>query len=337
MLELSVNSKSPAAITAAFKKIKEMVSTGAVPKTETVHLVLEAGQYRELVRYNMSNPLVMESAPNVKKEDCLVLADNCESFHSGAENRSVCVFGPNCTSITLRGFSIINEHKKSIEEGSTLPDAGEAFFWNNTSGTLLAENMSFEGRQNTVNLKGFTCFKSCSITGDIDFIYGDVDTSLFEDCSIHVREDNRGDFNGYAVKSLALANRPGFLFSNCNFTCDKRKKSSVFLARTQGKGSVLMPKFWDSIALIKCTLSENYNPELIWDDDMMLNIYPRGNAKTGVREYGTKVALKSGKTEEADTSRRNIKSYTMTEDDYYKLYASRFLMLENTPLARFAE
>ncbi|MCH5295438.1 MAG: hypothetical protein J1F14_06015 [Treponema sp.] len=337
MLELTVNSKSPAAITAAFKKIKEMTSTGAVPKTETVHIILEAGQYRELVRFNMSSPLVMETAPGVNPEDCVIIADNCESYNSGADNRSVCVFGPNCTSVTLRGFSVINGHKKNIHDGNTSPDSAEAFFWNNTSGTLFADNMRFEGRQNTLNLKGFTYFKNCYVTGDVDFIYGDVDTALFEDSSIYLREDNRGDFNGYAVKSLALANRPGFLFSNCTFTGDKRKKSEIYVARTLGRGSVLMPKFWDSIALINCTVGEEFNRELVWDDDMMLNIYPRGNAKTGIREYRTLSLMHDGTTEDADTTYRNVKSYNMTEDDFYKHYVSRFLMLKDTPLARFAE
>ena len=156
MLELTINSKSPAAITAALKKIKEMASIGSIKKTDPVHIILEAGEYRELVRYNSSIPLIMEAAPGVKPEDCRVLADNCESFHSGAENRAVVVFGPNCTSVTLRGFSIINEHKKSGETEAALSDAAEAFFWNNTSGTLCAEFLRLEGRQNTINLKGFT-------------------------------------------------------------------------------------------------------------------------------------------------------------------------------------
>ena len=109
------------------------------------------------------------------------------------------------------------------------------------------------------------------------------------------------------------------------------------MGRTQGKGSAIMPKFWDSIALIKCTVSEDFNQEFIWDDDMELDIYPRGNAKTGLREYGTKNLLKDGAALDADTSHRNVKSYTMTEDDFYRFYASRYLMLQNTPLARFAE
>ena len=77
MLELSVNSKSPAAINSAFKKIKDMIMTGAVARTTAIHVVLEPGYYRELIKYNLSNPLVIESAPGTKPEDCVIQADNC--------------------------------------------------------------------------------------------------------------------------------------------------------------------------------------------------------------------------------------------------------------------
>ena len=47
----------------------------------------------------------------------------------------------------------------------------------------------------------------------------------------------------------------------------------------------------------------------------------------------SKIALKGGKVTEADTSKRNIKSYTLTEDDYFNGYASRYLILHDTPFA----
>ena len=66
---------------------------------------------------------------------------------------------------------------------------------------------------------------------------------------------------------------------------------------------------------------------------MNLTIYPRGNTTNGIREYGTRTADKNGKIVAADTARRSIMSYTLTEDDYFKGYASRFLILRDTPLA----
>ena len=333
MLELNVNTKSPAAITAAFKKIKEMVTSGAVSKNTPVHLVLEAGSYRESIRYNLSNPLIMESAPGTKAEDCVVQAENCESFNKGVENRSIFALGPNVSRITIRNFTVINTHMKSVEGNATAADSAEAFLWNNTNGLLVAEGMRFESRQNTVCLKGCSRFTNCYFTGDVDFIYGDVDTALFENCVIHIREDNRGDYNGYAVKSMAYANKMGFVFKDCTFTADKRKKSRSYIYRTTGQGSALSPKNWDNAAIINCKISDMIDEELVWDDDMNLNVYPRGNAKVGLREYNTQIMDKNGNLTPADTGRHNIKSYLLTNQDYNNGYATRYQILHDTLFA----
>lgn len=304
--------------------------TGAIQKTTPIHLVLEPGTYRETVQYNLTNPLTMESSSGTRAADCVIMADNCEAFHKGVEGRAVFVMGPNVKQIILRNFSIINSHKKSIMEGNVSGDSAEAFVWNSSSGSLECEGMVFESRQNTLALKGNCWLKGCTVIGDTDFIYGEVETALFEDCTVRVREDNRGDFNGFAIRSGALADKSGFVFMNCRFECDRRKKSSVYVARTQGKGSSTSKSNWDSVALIRCKVSEGFHPEYFWDDDMELEIYPRGNARNGLREYKTITVMYDGKESEADTGRRNIKSYTMTDDDFFAHYASRYLVLKGT-------
>lgn len=334
MLELTVNSKSAASITAALKKIREMVKSGAVSSTAAVHLILEPGTYTETIRYNLSNPLVMESASGTKAENCVIQAENCESFHKGAENRAVFVLGQNVTSVTLKNFSIINTHNKSILDGNTAGDSAEALCWENSGGTLFAEGMRFEGHQNTLTLKGFSHFKKCYVSGDVDVISGIVDTALFEDCTIYLREDNRGDYNAYAVKSYALAQKTGFVFLNCSFTGEKRRKAALYVMRTAGKGSAMTMLGWDSVALINCQVNAYYDEELSWDDDHSLTVYPRANAKYGWREYNTTIVNKNGEITPADTSRRNVKAYLLTESDYFAGYASRFLILNGTPLVK---
>lgn len=337
MLKLTVNPRSVAAITAALRKIREMIMTGAVAKDSPIHILLEAGTYTETVRYNLPNPLIMESTPGTKVTDCVIQVDNCESFNHGAENRGVFVIGPSATNVKLRNFTILNTHAKTLTEGSCAADSAEAFVWNNTDGTLLAEGMQFTGRQNVLTLKGNTWFKDCQITGDVDVISGEVSAAFFEECLVSLREDNRGDYDGFAVKSQALANKPGFIFLNCRFTGDKRRRSNLYVCRTEGKGSARSDKGWDNIALLNCMISDMYNDELVWDDDMSLEVYPRGNAKSGVREYNTKTVAKNGDVLEAETVTRNIKSYLLTKDDYFANYASRYLILKDTPFAEKAE
>ena len=334
MLDLNVKSKSPAAITAAFKRIQQMVMTDAVPRNIPIHITLEAGIYREVVRYNLANPLVMESAPGVRAEDCIIQADNCEAFRKGLVARSVFAIGINATNVTLRNFSIINTHNKSITEGSTLRDSAEAFVWNNTAGSLFAEGMRFEGRQHTLFVKGNSWFLNCSVGGDVDFVYGEPNMVLFEGCRLHLREDNRGDFDGYAVSSRVQSGRKGFIFLESRFTGEPRQEGQLYLYRTEGKGSAASGKDCDSMALINCMVDDVYNEQLVWDNDMELNVFPRGNAKAGIREYNTRTVAQDGSVTEADTSRRNIKSYTLTDDDYFANYASRYLILQDSPFAQ---
>ncbi len=333
MLDLNVSSKNPSAISVTIQKVKEMISSGSIPRNSPIHIILGAGVYHEKVKYNLSNPLIIEAASGVSAKDCIIQADNCESFNRGLENRCIFYFGPNASNVTIKNFSIVNTHNKSVMEGNTSPDIGEALVWTNTTGTLQAVNMNIEGRLNTLSLKGFSWFMNSHISGDMDFIYGDVDTALFEDCEINLKSDNRGDFQAYAIKGQTLANKNGFVFLNCNFIADKRKKNEIFVYRTEGKGSAKSLKNWDSVVFLNCRFSDLFNQELAWDDDMNLEIYPRGNALTGIREYNSKVTSKGAKIIDADTTLRNVKSYLLTDDDYFANYASRFLILKNTPFA----
>lgn len=331
MLELNVNAKTPSAINGAVKKIKEMTQDGEIKRDTPIRLVLDSGIYRETVKYNLPNPLVVEAAHGVKNSECILMADNCEAFNSGLSNRGIFIFGSNVTNVTLKNFTIENTHVKSLQESISIMDSAEALVWNNTSGTLFCDGMKIISRQNTLYLKGYSFFLNSHISGDVNFIYGEADTAYFENCEIFAREDNRGDFDAYAVNSQALADKTGFLFFRCRFTADKRKKASVYAYRTDGKGSSSSDKGWDSVALVDCMISDFYNPELLWDDDMNLEVYPRGNSKVGLREYNSKTVLKNGSVEESDTSRRNVKSYNLTEEDYFAGYASRYLMLKDTP------
>lgn len=330
MLEISVRHNSPAAISAAFKKIREMVMTGAVSKTTTVHVTIEAGSYREQVKYNLSNPLIMETIPGTKAENCEILADNCEAYKSGLENRAIFIFGPNVTQVTLRNFSIRNTHNKSVTDKNTLADSAEAFAWNNEKGTLHAEGLRIYGRQNSLYVKGSTWFKNCYIEGDKDFIYGEPEVALFEDCQINLIEDNRGEYDAAAIKSGAVADKPGYVFLNSTFKCVKRRHNKVFVCRTEGKASAETKNNWDNIAFINCAFDDLYDKELIGSDDMDLEVFPRGNSQIGVREYNSKVFKDEKNMQPADTVRRNIKCYKLTDEDYFMSYASRFLILKGT-------
>lgn len=320
MLELKI-SPSVGVITQTFKKIKELRSSGTIDSETPVRIVMTAGVYQGTISYNMANPLILEAAAGVKAEECVISAENCEAFHKDTENRAVFVIGPGATDVTLRGFTVENTHIKTNDDAA-LGNQAEALCFHNQNGQLLCQNMRFISRQDTIHVKGFSRFEKCYITGDVDFIWGYCDTSVFENCHIHTREDNRGGVRpAYVLQSRALNSRPGFIFIDCEFTADKRPEGShIYIGRSQGTGKENSIDRWDSIALINCALDENYDVTLWTDENGTRAVYPeKGCKEYGWREYGTKRIDKEGNLTDDDTGGRDVHGYIMTKEEAEEL------------------
>lgn len=323
MIEIKVKPDTPSAITAAFKNISNMLKTGDIAKDTEIHMVLMPGIYREILSYNLSNPILIEARPGSNPEKTVLMAENCEAFHKDTENRSVFVFGPNCTRVSLKGFTIENTHVKTHEDAA-LGNQAEALCWHNQKGTLTCEDMHFISRQDTIHVKGKSFFIHCTIVGDVDYIWGYCETCLLDNCLIHTREDNRaGVRDAYVLQSRAVNGKPGFIFNECTFTADKRPKGSrIFIARSSGTGKPDSVDRWDSIALINCTVSELYDDEFWTDEDGRREVFPaKGTAHVGWREYGTKKLLENGQTTESDFSKRAKYGYILSDEEFQKYYA----------------
>ena len=285
-----------------------------------IHLSLAAGIYHEIIAYNLANPLIIEAEAGVKREDCVISAENCELFHKDTENRAVFVIGKEATSVTLRGFTIENTHIKTLDN-ARLGNQAEALCFHNLKGRLFCEDMRFVSRQDTIHVKGVSCFKNCYITGDVDYVWGYCDLALFEDCRFHTRQDNRGsDKTGFVFQSRALNGKPGFVALNCLFTAEKRSgQAAVFVARSAGTGSEQSEDRWDSVALINCVADENYDDALWTDEEGRRKVFPqKGSAFTGWREFGTKKLRADGSVCECaaeDYKKREKHGTVLTEDE----------------------
>ncbi len=321
MLELRIKPTETGIITQTFKKIHEMVRSGTIEDDTPVHLILAPGTYAGVIAWNLSNPLIMEAAAGTKPEDCVVSAENCEAFHKDTENRAVFVIGMGATEVTLRGFTIENTHVKTMDDVA-LGNQAEALCFHNQTGSLLCQNMRFISRQDTIHVKGFSRFEDCYVTGDVDFIWGYCDTSVWKNCHIHTREDNRGGVRpAYVLQSRALNAKPGFVFADCTFTADKRPAGSqIFIGRSQGTGKPDSVDRWDSIALIDCILDENYDPALWTDEGGTREVWPpKGSAEFGWREFGTKRIAADGTVREDSITGRDQHGYVMTKEESEKL------------------
>lgn len=299
------------------------------PSSEPIHILLADGEHHglehERIFYDLPNPLVIESASGDASK-CALRSENCEAFHKDTENRAVITFGEKCTSVTLKNFTIENTHIKTCDDAS-LGNQAEAICFHCQTGKLLCEGMRLISRQDTIHVKGFSRFKNCYVTGDVDFIWGYCDTSVFEDCTLHTRTDNRGsDRPAYVLQSRALNGKPGFVFIHCDFTAEDRgKNAALFIGRSQGTGKPDSVDRWDSIALIDCTVSDFYDSALWTDEEGTRAVYPeKGSALTGWRQIGTKISHSDGTIEEYDTNLQEKHGYTMTEKDKIQLLSSLF-------------
>ena len=296
------------------------------PSAESVHILLEDGEHKglehERIFYNLPNPLVIESTSGDSSR-CALRAENCEAFHKDTENRAVITFGEKCTSVILKNFTIENTHVKSCDDAS-LGNQAEAICFHCQTGELFCEGMKFISRQDTIHVKGISHFKNCYVTGDVDFIWGYCNYSVFEKCILHTRDDNRGaDRPAYVLQSRAWNSKPGFVFIDCDFTADNRGKNArIYIGRSQGTGKPDSVDRWDSIALINCRISDLYDSALWTDEDGTRAVYPeKGSALCGWREYGTKICRADGSISDYDPKMQEKHGYTMTEEEAKKLLA----------------
>ena len=103
-------------------------------------------------------------------------------------------------------------------------------------------------------------FRRCSISGDIDFIFGGS-AAFFDSCELISRDgrkDRHDPFVGFcAAPSTPKGQEMGFVFYHCRFLSDRIPKGSVYLARPWRDDA--------KAAFIQCGLDEHINP--LWFHD----------------------------------------------------------------------
>jgi pectin methylesterase-like acyl-CoA thioesterase len=206
-------------------------------------------------------------------------------------------------STTLLDGTLLREGLAFVNYRSAITQAETIYFNTGFSSStpaarLVAKHSNFVSYQDTIQVKGWSWFYDCFITGDVDFIWGNANAALFERCEIKSRFRRNP---AYIVQSRAYLgfggtstppdyNRsyPGFVFLNSALT----KEDGVFtsyLARSPGAPAVHgnAPTYYyynyDIVAFINSTM-DSHIPALGWFTPGP-NVV--GNAVTGWREYGS--------------------------------------------------
>lgn len=296
----------------------------ATPGSGAVAVEIDAGIYRENLDWRSARPLTIKGKDGGASADVVIAFENCDALNSGAIGRPLFLINQNAAAVTIQNLTIENTRVKAKAD-----DQAETVYFNSTGGTLVAKNARFISRQDTLQIKGFCWFFECYIAGDVDFIWGVNDMALFESCEINARTDNRDPSNpAYVLQARTLANKKGFVFVDCDFTADENRTGTVYMARTNGRGSAPSTDGWDSIAIVKSRVDTAKYAGVFWCKDGK-TIYPdAGSANYGLREYGNSDS--SGAP--LDTGSRDTANYVMSHEEFSVNYGARQAIVAGTPL-----
>lgn len=237
-----------------------------------------------------------------------------------AGGRAVLLAGP-ADLLALDGITLMNTH---VQNATTLRDGtplntgltfinyvsaitqAETIYFNtgfNTTipaGRLIARGSNFVSFQDTVQVKGWSWFYDCFITGDVDFIWGNANAAVFERSEIKSRFRTQiasvlqsRAYLGYGDTATPTSyNRsyPGFVILQSALTKEDGA-FSAYLARSPGAaastGGGTPPVYYyynyDIIAVVSSMLDSHIDP-LGWSTPGP-NV--AGTAVTGWREYGS--------------------------------------------------
>ena len=281
------------------------------------------GVYEEQLYIRSKNHLTIRGAG---KESTVIRFDNCNAYTDGvgsgvasvpelgeavgkAGGRSV-VLVEDCDMLRFENLSLENTHGHGSQ--------AETVYFNSDDGRLIAVNCNFTGEQDTVELKGWCLFRGCTLTGDVDFIWGYARTALFESCEIRSCENANG---GYIVQARCDSGDRGFVFLDCDITAESGvADGSVYLARSGGDGSC-----FDNVTYIGCRMGDH-----IADAGWYSSPAPNPSAPSG--ENGWKEYLSRNMSGVSlDVSSRYSGSRQISAQEYESLYKDAAAIFSDCP------
>ena len=118
--------------------------------------------------------------------------------------------------LTLERMTLKNPHLKV----NGVNNQAETIYFNGTTQRLVAKNMDFISRQDTLQLNAYSWFYNTLIAGDVDFIWGSAKAALFENSEIRTVVDSTdASKGGYLVQARVTSPADkGYVFLNSRLT-----------------------------------------------------------------------------------------------------------------------
>jgi hypothetical protein len=134
------------------------------------------GDYTELVRYVSG---AANQSITINGHGAVIQYTNNDSMNTGTHLRSSFYFSG--ANLVLKNITL----KNTSTRYQAAPGQAEAlFFANGTGRTLAAYNCTFLSHQDTIQTTGKNWFYKCVIRGDTDYIWGQAEVCLLEDCKL---------------------------------------------------------------------------------------------------------------------------------------------------------
>jgi pectin methylesterase-like acyl-CoA thioesterase len=162
----------------------------------------------------------------------------------------------------------------TIKNTTLIGDGGQAeTMYFNSGGRLIAKQINLLSEQDTLLVKGYNWFYDSLIAGNVDFIWGGNNVSLFENCEIRSLGDSRGNGGSGYILQARTANivDKGFVFLNSRLTRGEGPldhtipDGQTWLARSGGSSS-----YYDNIAFINTRIDAHIRPSA-WEPSKAAN------------------------------------------------------------------
>lgn len=222
-------------------------------KTDAATITVNNGTYNELLYLRNKDNLTIIGE---SREGTLIQYQNSEALNGGSSGRPVFLVEL-ADMLTLENLTLKNTTIKTSSGGQA-----ETIYFNST-GRLIAKNANFISEQDTLQLKGYSWFYRTLVAGNVDFIWGNNNVSLFEESEIRSLGDSSGPTNGgYVVQARTVsATDKGFVFLNSELTYgvgqtgNNIPTGATYLARSPGGTSS-----WDNVVFINSRMDTHINP-----------------------------------------------------------------------------
>jgi len=333
---ITVNNSTSADNKADFHSIQAALDAAAAAPKGTYTISLAAGKYYELLRYTGESDIILQGPKDNKRGDnCVIEYINCNDLNKGQKERVSFYFQGNAD-LTLENVTLINSadgekvYSSAVQYASGNAQAETIFFHNGKGHHLTAYNSSFKGHQDTMQISGKCWFYNCYVEGDVDYVWGYVDTALFEECDfncVKYVKDRAYLFEcRVGLKEEKLCPKGMVLF---NSTVNVEENQTAFFARRATAVEKAKTNYYDQCAIINVKFQGpgSFNPMCYYVGKAPQ--FEGDSSNIGWKSYNVDFKNLTGKVKPTkETANKRYKdSAEITKKLYKAEYANRDLIM----------